>query len=281
MIKIKKAKTIGFCFGVKRAVDMANKALECDQKIYSLGPIIHNPLVVKKLSQKGIRVIYNIDDIKCGKVLIRSHGIKPSIRKKIKNKGLKILDATCPFVERSHRIVNDIKNKGFHIIIAGEKSHPEIVALAEASGNNMDIVINVKEVKKLKIKTKKILLLAQTTLSKGLYRQITQAAIDKNPFEVRIHNTICNDVAKRQDEVTRLSRIVDLILVIGGKNSANTKRLVQLCKTGGVRAFHLEAEKDLKKNWFKNVKSIGIMSGSSTPDWAVDEVISKVKKIKI
>lgn len=280
MIKIRKAEPVGFCFGVKRAVNIAENALKTKIKIYSLGPIIHNPLVVKELSDKGIKVILDVERARGGKMLIRSHGIQPSIRRKIKENKIGIIDATCPFVERSHRIVNNLKKEGLYIIIVGEENHPEIVALAEAAGENKSVVINSKQVEKLNLRGKRVVLLAQTTLTKSLYKQIIYSVLNKDPFELRIYDTICNDVVKRQNQVIKLSRLVDLMLVIGGRNSANTKRLAGLCKAECVKTYHLESEREIKRQWFKNTKSVGIISGSSTPDWAVDRVITKIKQIK-
>ncbi len=156
MVKIKKAKTTGFCFGVKRAVDMAQGALKTNANVCSMGPIIHNPLVVKELTDKGIKAISDIDEAKNATILIRSHGIRPSIRKKITECKIPILDATCPFVEKSHRIVNDLKRDDYYIIIVGEKDHPEVVALAEAAGGKKAIVCSAKHIAKLDIKNKKV-----------------------------------------------------------------------------------------------------------------------------
>ena len=282
MIKVKKAQPCGFCFGVRRAIDMAKDALKTKVKIYSLGPIIHNPLVVKELSDKGIKVISDIKQARGGKILIRSHGIKPSFREKIKKNKIGIIDATCPFVERSHRIVNRLKRDGFYIIIVGEKNHPEVAALAEAAGKEKRVVIDDRQTQGLELKNKKVALLAQSTLTKSLFEKVALNMLKKNTSELRILDTLCADVTKRQSEAVRLCGSVDLMLVIGGKMSANTKRLAELCRAQGVKTYHLESEKDLKKSWLKNnTRSIGIISGSSTPSWVVDRVIDCVKKMKI
>src|SRR3989338_1262577 len=200
MVKIKKAKTTGFCFGVKRAVDMAEGALKTNANVCSMGPIIHNPLVVKELADKGIKAISDIDEAKNATILIRSHGIRPSIRKKITECKIPILDATCPFVEKSHRIVNDLKRNDYYIIIVGEKDHPEVVALAEAAGPKKAIVCSAKDMAKLDIKNKKVALLAQSTLTRALFEEITAAVLKKNPHELRMFDTLCKDVSKRQAE---------------------------------------------------------------------------------
>jgi len=278
MIRIKKAKPSGFCFGVRRAINIAEDALKRKHKIYSLGPIIHNPLVVKELSEKGLKVIFDIGQAHGGTILIRSHGIEPSARKKIKAKKIKIIDATCPFVERSHCIVNDLKKQGYYIIIVGEKNHPEVKALAEAAGDKKKVVIDVKGVGRLNLKNKRVALLAQSTLTRPLFEKVVLGVLRKNPCELRVFDTLCKDVAKRQHEAINLRKSADLMLVVGGKMSANTKRLVQLCKLEGVKTYHLESEQGLKKTWFRNVKSVAVLSGSSTPDWVVNRVIEKIQK---
>ena len=279
MIMIKKANPVGFCWGVRRAINIAEDALKGKTKLYSLGPIIHNPLVVKELQSKGLEVIKDTDQALDGRILIRSHGIRPSVRKRIKANKIGIVDATCPFVKRSHRIVNNLKREGFYIIIAGKANHPEVTALAEAAGKNKRIVINSKQIKRLNLKNKEVALLAQSTLTKSLFEEIAQSLRDKNPAKLKVFDTICSDVAKRQYEAARLSKTVDLMLVIGGKVSANTKRLAELCKKEGVKTYHIETEKEIKDEWFKGAKSAGIISGSSTPNWIVDKVIDKIKTL--
>ena len=279
MVKIKKAKTTGFCFGVKRAVDMAEGALKTNANVCSMGPIIHNPLVVKELADKGIKAISDIDEAKNATILIRSHGIRPSIRKKITECKIPILDATCPFVEKSHRIVNDLKRNDYYIIIVGEKDHPEVVALAEAAGPKKAIVCSAKDMAKLDIKNKKVALLAQSTLTRALFEEITAAVLKKNPHELRMFDTLCKDVSKRQAEAASLCKKVDLMLVIGGKNSANTKRLAELCRAEGVKTYQMESEHDIKEEWFNKAKSIGVMSGSSTPKKVVDNIIVRIKGV--
>lgn len=277
MVKIKKADTIGFCFGVKRAVNMAQYALKTKSNVFSIGPIIHNPMVVRELSGKGIKVVSGIDKAPNGTMLIRSHGIQPSIIRKIKEKQIEILDATCPFVERSHRIVGDLKKGGFFIIIVGEKNHPEVMALAEAAGDKKAVVIDTKKVCSLKLENKKVAIIAQSTLTRPLFEKIAVAVLRQRPYELKIFDTLCKDVLRRQREAIKLCQDVDLMLVVGGKNSANTKRLVSLCRQEGRRAYHIESERELKNAWLKKVKSVGIISGSSTPKEAVDKVISMIR----
>ena len=177
---------------------------------------------------------------------------QPSIREKIKKNKIGIIDATCPFVERSHRIVNKLKKEGFYIIIVGEKNHPEVAALAEAAGKNKRVVIDDSQIRRFSLKNKRVALLAQSTLTKSLFERIVLSVQNKNASKLRILDTLCSDVTKRQSEAVRLCKSVNLMLVIGGRISANTKRLAEICRGQGVKTYHLESEKDLKKSWFKN-----------------------------
>ncbi|MBN1913424.1 MAG: 4-hydroxy-3-methylbut-2-enyl diphosphate reductase [Candidatus Omnitrophica bacterium] len=279
MIKIKKAELIGFCFGVKRAINIAENALKKKKKLYSLGPVIHNPQVVNDLSKKGIRVISDIKDASGGTILIRSHGVGPAIIKELKRCKASAIDATCPFVARSHKIVKALKKEGFYIIIIGEETHPEVKALAQACGADKKIVIDVKKIKGLMLENKKVGIVAQSTLTRGLFNKITAAILEKNPRELRIFDTLCKDVAKRQREAVRLSRTCGIMIVIGGKSSANTKRLAHLCREQGAKTYHVETECDIKRQWFKNCGSAGIITGSSTPDYIADRITRYIKTI--
>lgn len=261
-MKIKIAECAGFCFGVKRAINIAENALKelkRGDKIYSLGPIIHNPQVVDSLFKKGLEVIKGLSNIKRGTVVISSHGAPLETIGDIRKKGMKLIDATCPFVKYAQDIVRGLKKDGYRIIIIGDDFHPEIKALKSIAGKN-----------KL---SKKIGIISQTTQNKDNYIKEIQGVLKNDFSEVRIFNTICNDTSKRQLATRRLLEDCDLVIVIGGKNSANTKRLWQICKESGVDSFHIETELEVNKNWFSGKKCVGITSGASTPD-------SMVKKIR-
>jgi 4-hydroxy-3-methylbut-2-enyl diphosphate reductase len=266
-MKIKVAKCAGFCFGVKRAINIAESALK-ELKgragIYSFGAIIHNPQVVEELFKKGLRVISDLEKIKAGTVIVSSHGAPLEVVKDIKRKGMKLIDATCPFVKYAQNIVKDLKKDGYEIIIVGDNTHPEVKALKSIAGKNK--------------KSKKIGVICQTTQNKENYINEIKKILNRDFSEVRIFNTICNDTSKRQSATRRLLEDCDLMIVIGGKNSANTKRLWQICKESGVDSFHVETELEVNKNWFNGKKRVGITSGASTPDSMVKKIIERIRR---
>ena len=266
-MKIKVARCAGFCFGVKRAINIAESALKESKgrnKIYSFGAIIHNPQVVEGLFKKGLRVISDLEKIKAGTVIISSHGAPLEVVEDIKRKGIKLIDATCPFVKYAQNIVKDFKKDGYEIIIVGDSAHPEVKALKSIAGKNR--------------KSKKIGVISQTTQNKENYINEIKKILHRDFSEVKIFNTICNDTSKRQSAARRLLEDCDLMIVIGGKNSANTKRLWQICKESGVDSFHVETELEVNKNWFNGKKRVGITSGASTPDSMVKKITERIRR---
>jgi 4-hydroxy-3-methylbut-2-enyl diphosphate reductase len=262
-MQIKVAKHSGFCFGVKRAINIVEKALRKKIDIYSLGPIIHNPEVVNELSKKGLKVIRGIGSIDKGAVVISSHGAPIETVQKIKEKGLRLIDATCPFVKHSHDIVKTLKRDGYSIIIIGDKAHPEVRALLSSAGK--------------KVYSRKIGIVSQTTQTKHNYIQGIVEALKGDFSEIRIFNTICNDTSARQTEARRLLKDCNVMVVVGGKNSANTRRLFEICKERGVDSHHIESDVELKKEYFRGKRCVGVVSGASTPDSMVNKVVKKIE----
>lgn len=276
-MKIKLARHLGFCFGVKRAVDMAEDLLWRKEKgVFCLGPLIHNPQMVNKLSSSGLKVIERLDGIKNGTLLIRSHGESPRLIERARKKGLSIVDATCPIVKRLHNIASSLEKKGYRVLIVADRDHPEIRALS-AVVRNLAVVNTKKDIRRFKIKNKRIGLLAQTTQSKEIYDYIFSQAAQEEPAELCAFDTICRDSARRQREAMDLARKVDAIIVLGGHNSANTGRLAAICKRRCSRTYHIETARGLKLSWFSQDETIGIISGASTPNWVIDGVIKKLK----
>jgi len=266
-MKIKVARCAGFCFGVKRAINIAEGALrglKGGEKIYSLGALIHNPQVVEGLFKKGLHVAARPEKIKRGTVIISSHGAPAEVLEEIKKKKVQLIDATCPFVKYAQNIVRELKKGGYRIIIVGDSAHPEVRALNSIAGKSK--------------RSKKLGIISQTTQSKVNYIKEIQKILNKDFSEVRIFNTICSDTSKRQSATRSLLKDCDLMIVIGGKNSANTKRLWQICKESGVDSFHIETEPELKKVWFKGKSCIGITSGASTPDSMVKKIIERIRR---
>jgi len=267
-MRIKVAKYAGFCFGVKRAINIAESALNemgGREKIYSFGAIIHNPQVVEGLFKKGLKVISGLGEVKEGIVIISSHGAPVEILEGIRKKKIKLIDATCPFVKYAQNIVKRLKREGYRIIIVGDSAHPEVKALKSIAGKDRP--------------SKKIGVISQTTQSRANYINEIKGILEKDFSEVKIFNTICNDTSKRQSATRSLLKDCDLMIVIGGKNSANTRRLWQICKESGVDSFHIETESELDKKWFKGKKVVGVTSGASTPDSMVKIIVNRIKEL--
>lgn len=284
MAKIKIAEKSGFCFGVKRAINLAEKTADANQKVYTLGPVIHNPQEVERLDKKGIKTLKDPKKVKSGIVILRTHGIPLKLHNELeKKKSIDIIDATCPFVKRAQDIVKELSSKDETIIIVGEKVHPEVVALVSYGPGKCVVVENVKEAEKLKIQGN-INIVSQTTQTPENFDSIVKSL--KKRYKVKVYNTICKATFDRQKAAEKLARTVDLMLVIGGKNSGNTTRLAQICSEK-TKTYHIETDKDIDKKWFKNKKNIGLTAGASTPGWIikqiqgrVEEVISQSKKAK-
>lgn len=282
-LKIKIANNAGFCFGVKRAINLAEKAADKECKVYTLGPIIHNPQEVKRLEKKRIKILTDINKIKSGSIILRTHGIPFNLHKKlIKNKDINIIDATCPFVKRAQVIMKqlstDVKSKDKTVIIVGERVHPEVIALMSYSNNDKCVVIeNVAEAQNFKF-IGDLNIVSQTTQTPGNFKNIVEVL--KKQHEVKVYNTICKATFDRQKSAEELAKSVDLMIVVGGKNSGNTTRLAQIC-SANTNTYHIETVKSIKKGWFKNIDSVGLTAGASTPNWIIEEIEKKVREISM
>lgn len=264
----------GFCYGVKRAIKMAKSNIDSSQPVCTLGPIIHNPQMVKSLADEGIGSVNSVDDMDKGKIIIRSHGVGPKVYAKIKEKGLELADATCPHVKKAQMSAKALADEGFKVIIIGEKEHPEVKSIKEWAGENSLVICNEQEAQALKFATK-LGIVAQTTFSGEKFNKIVNILLEKS-HDIRILRTICTATDRRQSAAVRLAQKVDMMIVIGGRNSANTTRLAQLCTEHCV-THHIETVDELQNDWFKNIKKIGITAGASTPDWIIKEVFAKCK----
>lgn len=278
-MKVRLAKKIGFCFGVRRAIEMAEVALRSNSDVYALSSIIHNEQVVNDLSSRGLKVIKDIGRIKKGVVIIPSHGISPKIADALKKKRLKIIDATCPFVLKAQETARRLSEAGYSIIIVGDANHPEIKALVDFISGGVFIVKDKEGAKRLAFdQDEKYCVISQTTQATDNFMDVVKTIADKRPKELKVVNTICKDAEKRQKAASELAGEVDAMFIVGGRNSANTRRLSEVC--GNIlRNSHLvETRKDLKNGWVKPSYVIGITSGASTPDWVVKSVVDKIKQ---
>jgi (E)-4-hydroxy-3-methyl-but-2-enyl pyrophosphate reductase len=270
---IKLAKTAGFCMGVKRAVDIVLDIAQSkgDEKVYTYGPLIHNPQTVELLKGRGIVPIFDIDEVDEGTIVVRAHGISPQEREKINQKGLKIFDATCPRVARVQSIIKKHASLGYTIIIAGDREHPEVAGLLGYSYGNGVAVGTKDEVDELPL-FDKVCVVAQTTQNTDQYEKIVEKIREKYS-QVVVFNTICDSTEKRQEEISDLSREMDGIIIVGGKNSANTKRLAMTARQFGTPTFHVETADELREIDLNGYEKIGVSAGASTPNWITDGVI--------
>lgn len=279
-MEIKKAEHMGFCFGVKNAVDCAVKVLDEHSKIYSYGEIIHNRDVVERLADKGLVVIENLEDSIDkidAKILIRSHGVGRKIIELLNDNNIEYIDATCPKVKSIHRIVNKYSSQGYEIIVVGDSSHPEVIGIAGWIEGKYHIADSLDEIKALDIdKDKKYCLVCQTTFNNNIFKEVVEFLKKNDYTNIVTNNTICDATIKRQESCSDVAENSDIMLVIGGKNSSNTKKLYELCKEKCDKTFLIENYKEIPYKYIDKNTKIGITAGASTPDWVIEEVIQNV-----
>ena len=278
-MEIKLAKTAGFCMGVRRAVDTVLDVSqhETGRRIYTYGPLIHNPQTIKLLKNRGITAIKSIDEISDREnalLVIRAHGIPPDERKKIKESGVKIIDATCPKVAYVQAIIKKHTALGYTVIIVGDSEHQEVDGLWGYTEDRGIIVSTLEDAEKLPV-MEKICIVAQTTQDTDHYRHIVQKIQEKNP-QVVVFNTICSSTEKRQEDIISLAKEMDALFVVGGKNSANTCRLADLAQKQNTPTFHIETAEEIENIDLSSYKSIGVSAGASTPNWIIDQVLGKI-----
>ena len=270
------AKEIGFCSGVERAVNLVKSSLKKGERLYSLGPLIHNERVINQLQRKGLKVIRNLSEAREGKVVIRSHGISPSLLSKIKERKIPLVDATCPFVKRVQRKVVSLEKNGYFIIICGNPLHPEVKGLQGFAKEALVLSPEKEEIPQ--IKKRKIAIISQTTLGLERYRKAVLRLLSRLRFsEVSIFNTICPLFQSRKEEAEKIAKKVDLLLVLGSRRSSNTGELLNSCQKILPLSFQISGKEDLKKEWLKGKKIVGIVSGTSTPIEVINEVAKWIK----
>jgi len=278
-LKLLVAKSAGFCFGVKRAMDMALEAVQSHPKaLYTLGPLIHNPQAVQSLGQLGIQVRNRIENISKGTVILRSHGVSLQELKEAKEKRLRIIDATCPIVKRAQLYAKFLQRHGYGLLIVGDAHHPEVEAIRSYLGEGVAVVEDVKKARRLG-PWDKLGIIAQTTQSFALFKEIVNVTLEKAK-EVRVFNTICRATTIRQMEAVDIARKVDSMIVVGGYNSGNTQRLAAICKEIQPRTYHIETAHELRSRWLAGRERIGLTAGASTPSWIIKEVEERIRRLK-
>ena len=280
-MEVKIAKNAGFCFGVKRAMNMAWDELENknDNKVYSLGPLIHNKQAVDRYKEKGLIEMDSLDKIPSeSKLIIRSHGVPKNVYVQSESKNMDIVDTTCPYVKKIHDIVKEFFNNGYKIIIVGNANHPEIVGINGWCNNEAFVINSEEEVDNISFNNNdKYCVVSQTTANLEHFDKIVEK-INSKTNNLTVKNTICFATKQRQLSAIDLAKEVDCMVVIGGKHSSNTQKLVNICKDI-VTTFSIETKEELQKDMFKGFKVAGVTAGASTPDWIIDEVIEYLKEI--
>lgn len=272
------AQTAGFCFGVKRAVDMAF-SYENEKSTYTYGPIIHNEVVTGALEKKGIYAIDTIEGQDVKKLIIRSHGVSPEIYEESKVRDIDIVDATCPYVKKIHRYVEKYYAEGYHILIAGNSVHPEIQGINGWAHNECMIAKDVEELKQMTLPEGKYLFVAQTTYKKEVVDAMKDYLTEKE-ISFEYINTICNATKERQEEAVTLAAQVDCMLILGSPKSANTKKLHEISEKHCKRSYCVQGAAELSEEMFRDCERVGITAGASTPNSVIDEVITYIRKIE-
>lgn len=275
-MKVILAKRAGFCFGVKRATQMAFEAAGKDQETFTLGPIIHSPQVVHKLEEMGVGVVKDLSGVCNGTVIIRSHGVLASEMEEAHQKKLEVVDATCPFVKKAQEHVKYLSEAGYDVLVVGDADHPEVQGIVSYALGKVYVVASGEQVTKLP-KMGKMGVVAQTTQSFDNLKSVVTECLRRGG-EVRVFNTICDATAVRQQEATELANQVDCVIVIGGYNSANTRRLAEICTEIQPRTHHIETAAEIDSSWFAGVETVGVTAGASTPKWIIDEVMGRLEQ---
>jgi 4-hydroxy-3-methylbut-2-enyl diphosphate reductase len=276
-VEIRLAENYGFCFGVKRAIEIA----EASKNASTYGPLIHNREEINRLEENfNVKTAHELEELEdTEKVIIRTHGIQKHELKELRESGKEIIDATCPFVTKPQEIAEEMSVAGYKVIIFGDENHPEVKGVKSYAVNKPMVVMDVDDLKDIYLGPK-VALVSQTTRKVKEFLKIANYLIE-NVKEVRVFNTICNATFENQDAADKLSREADVMIVIGGKNSSNTKQLLNIAQSNCPDSYLIETPEELEKEWFSGKKICGVSAGASTPDWIIQNVIEKIRKFSV
>ena len=282
-MNVELAKTAGFCFGVKRAVDTVYQQIEQyrGEKIFTYGPIIHNEEVIKDLRSHGVEVLNDEEELKTADaevVVIRSHGVAKYIYDIMEERGITCVDATCPFVKKIHKIVAEKSAEGSYIVIVGNGEHPEVQGIRGWAGEQVTVVQTQEDAERFELpdKDQKVCIVAQTTFNYNKFKELVEI-ISKKRYDIVVLNTICNATKERQTEARQIAARVDAMVVIGDKRSSNTQKLFEICKEECLNTYYIQTLDDLDINQLRSVESVGITAGASTPNKIIEEVQNNVR----
>ena len=277
-IDIEVARYAGVCYGVERALGMAEKAAgEARKPVNTLGPLIHNPLVVNDLERIGVGTASNVSEVEEGTLIIRAHGVVPSVVEDARNRGLDVLDATCPYVKKVHNAAERLVREGYQLIVVGESGHPEVEGIMGHAGDDAHVVSVPGDLDAIDL-SRKVGVVVQTTQTPGALADVV-AELSKRTMDLRVINTICSATQERQDSAAELARRVDAMIVVGGKNSGNTRRLAEICTAACPKTHHIEDASEIETAWFDGVSHIGVTAGASTPASHIERALVRMRSL--
>jgi len=277
-VRVIVADQAGVCFGVKRALDLVNQEAEKGEGLATLGPLIHNPQVVRKLEEKGVRVAKSIEDVRSGAVVMPSHGVPEEIHRAAEAAGLMPIDATCPFVATVHQKAQALAKEGYTVVVVGDAGHSEVRGILSAAGDDAVVVSSAEEADGIDWSGKRVGIVCQTTQTPERFGDVV-GRIAALAREVVAHNTICYATHDRQTAARELAPRVEAMFVVGGRNSANTNRLTEICQEAGVPTHHIETASEIRQEWVEGMRVVGLTAGASTPEWIIDEVKGKLERL--
>jgi 4-hydroxy-3-methylbut-2-enyl diphosphate reductase len=263
-MRVEVARYAGVCYGVERALKLAEEAAEKGRPVHTLGPLIHNPQAVQALREHGVEVATCLDEADDGTLVIRTHGVDPRIIAEARERGLDVVDATCPFVTAAHTCAEELVRDGYAVVIVGEEEHPEVEGIMAHAGGRALVVESAADLPE-RLPGRKVGVVVQTTQTMDRLRDVVDALLPR-ASELRVFNTICSATGKRQQSAEELARAVDVMVVVGGHNSGNTTRLVEISQAVNERVHHVETADELEPAWFAGAESVGVTAGASTPD---------------
>lgn len=277
-IDIEVARYAGVCYGVERALGMAEKAAdEARKPVNTLGPLIHNPLVVNDLERIGVGTASNVSEVEEGTLIIRAHGVVPSVVEDARTRGLDVLDATCPYVKKVHNAAERLVREGYQLIVVGESGHPEVEGIMGHAGDDAHVVSVPGDLDAIDL-SRKVGVVVQTTQTPGALADVV-AELSKRTMDLRVINTICSATQERQDSAAELARRVDAMIVVGGKNSGNTRRLAEICTAACPKTHHIEDASEIEAAWFVGVSHIGVTAGASTPASHIERALVRMRSL--
>lgn len=280
-MRVRIAERAGFCYGVRRALSIVERAVNehRGERIYTLGPIIHNPQAVQMLKERmGVEPISSLDEAEGGVLIIRSHGVPPALIERARAKGLKVIDATCPFVKRAQNKARQLAEEGYQVVIFGEKEHPEVIGILGHLPDGRAYVVETPEEIDGLPPMRRVGVIFQTTQEMRSFGDMLMKLLLKSE-ELKIHNTICHAIRDQQAAARRLAEEADVMLVVGGRNSGNTRRLVQICRDAGAKSYHIETADEIDPSWLEGAELVGVAAGASTPDFIIEGVLERLKSM--